>query len=150
MFKQLIDFAKINWHSLSDNLAAILEKNPEKIDWHSSSENPTTIFFLEKNLEKIDWIHLSEPNLQTTNSIRPPISKKKSIILPAAEDEKSVNIPDAELCIICKDRKSCTVIIDCGHANLCITCVRHLVLDEEITTCPTCRAKMTNIIKIFR
>jgi len=71
-------------------------------------------------------------------------------ILPPAEDEKSVNIPDAELCIICKDRKSCTVIIDCGHANLCITCVRHLVLDEEITTCPTCRAKMTNIIKIFR
>ena len=96
----------------------------------------------DKNL---DWV-------QKFLTILTPSAPMVVCKLPNAEKDEKLNsdVKESELCIICKERASCTVITDCGHSNLCVTCARNLVLVQKYDKCPTCRKQMTNIIKIFK
>src|SRR5688572_14561125 len=53
--------------------------------------------------------------------------------LPADEEAK----PGEKACIICYTHRITVFIVDCGHACLCSGCA------SAITTCPTCRAPIT-------
>lgn len=81
---------------------------------------------------------------------RPPSDAEQKILVPA--DEKGVPATDAtKQCIICCDNKISACIVDCGHANLCVTCIRRVVqLSPDKAACPNCNTKITKVIKIFQ
>ena len=45
-------------------------------------------------------------------------------------------------CVVCFDSAVNSVLVPCGHVALCVTCARRL------TSCPICRANISDIHKI--
>jgi hypothetical protein len=70
--------------------------------------------------------------------------------VPKEEDEDvDENLEENLKCILCCERKINSVIIDCGHSKLCITCSRK-ILFEFNRACPVCRKEIKKgIIKIY-
>lgn len=76
-------------------------------------------------------------------------------------DSKETKLPDSDQstkrCAVCMERAVATVILECNHAVLCVTCARALVLGNENHSpsqalhprCPCCRQPITRIIKPF-
>ncbi len=52
--------------------------------------------------------------------------------------------PDEKRCVVCTDRKR-VVAPQCGHLVLCATCTKSL----NPKKCPTCRAAITSVQRIF-
>lgn len=71
--------------------------------------------------------------------------------IPDEEDVLDKDILEELLCIICMERKINTVILDCGHSKMCVTCSRVIIFGEETNRkCPVCRKELKKgIIKIF-
>lgn len=55
-------------------------------------------------------------------------------------------IPDykAPKCVVCLDNPIEIVVLECGHACLCLNCA-----DQEIKTCPMCRKKVHRLIPVY-
>lgn len=54
-------------------------------------------------------------------------------------------IHDSELCCVCLDKKRNVVFLDCSHLVCCEKCAASL----EGNKCPTCRAPIKKIMKVF-
>ena len=70
--------------------------------------------------------------------------------IPGEEEEESMpeDTVDALLCVVCRERKRTTVIRDCKHSCLCVTCARAVMSREP--KCPMCRKLIVKgIDKIF-
>ena len=60
------------------------------------------------------------------------------------EDEEH----DIPKCVICfEERRRKCVLLDCGHANCCLECGQTLKRDSA--PCPTCRAPIRMVTRIF-
>ena len=77
--------------------------------------------------------------------------------VPASE-ENEPKLPEGDKtthrCAICMERAVATVILECMHSVMCVTCARTLVLGESNNMnqgpkCPMCRKKIDRIIKPF-
>ncbi len=67
--------------------------------------------------------------------------------VPPVADNDRMSTDDENLkCPVCLENKK-NAVIDCGHM-MCIPCCRPYALVEN-PTCPTCRWKMTKVIKCF-
>lgn len=80
------------------------------------------------------------------------------IEIPKEEEEEQIkeedNVNEELICSICSIRKIKTVILDCKHSKLCITCSRAIMLKDgkvnDKIECPICRQNISKgIIKIF-
>lgn len=53
-------------------------------------------------------------------------------------------------CVIClADTDTQYIILPCGHANYCTTCVETLTGQKKPTSCPVCRESPVNVCKIM-
>jgi hypothetical protein len=89
---------------------------------------------------------------QTDTLVQPKMS---TVSIPdELNDEPSApdNVNDKQLCSICMFRLKSTVIQDCGHNCMCVTCSRDFMLmdkDKE-KKCPICRREIKiGIIRIY-
>jgi len=64
---------------------------------------------------------------------------------PTKKISESLFEEDKDLCKICLDRETTTVIEPCHHSVLCEQCA-----NMNLKTCPICRAVITKIIKIYK
>lgn len=66
-------------------------------------------------------------------------------ILPSL-DSSEENITELQ-CLACKDRKRNSLLLPCRHLVFCLSCSQeHL---KNISTCPICRKKITEVINVF-
>jgi hypothetical protein len=108
----------------------------------NSNADPYKIFYGNNN--NIDTI--------SNNVINESKITKIKIKVPDEDlNEKEIN-PDhykeEEICSICMERKIITVIVDCGHRCLCVTCSRKYQ-HQQNPQCPMCRKNITHIIKTY-
>lgn len=86
--------------------------------------------------------------LFTQNNL-PQIDKSHQIDklqLPNPEPNEKIVENENDMCIICMERKIKTIIMDCGHRCLYITCCQQYKIKDQ---CPICRKEMTHIIKTY-
>jgi len=69
-------------------------------------------------------------------SVRETFEKVKDVVAPSDSDEG--------LCVVCKNEKSTTVVIPCGHQCLCAFCAQ-----EIEKKCPYCQTPFTCMTKLF-
>jgi len=85
----------------------------------------------------------------------PQVVRIAGVTLPCATANDSVDVPDGEqVCIVCAQRPCTVVIIPCGHALVCLPCLCNLVqvaaTNNVPATCPTCRARVNQVIRLYR
>lgn len=65
---------------------------------------------------------------------------------PAIPEEPSAVILD--LCMLCLERKSDAVILDCGHSKICFFCAFKMYRTQN--ACHLCRQDISRVIKVRR
>ena len=73
-------------------------------------------------------------------------STSKSAECDDANDSSAVGAGD---CSICISNKANTVVYDCGHVCMCVTCAKALKKRERSAKCPICRNPIKDIIKLY-
>eukprot|EP00347_Sterkiella_histriomuscorum_P003076 403365681 len=66
----------------------------------------------------------------------------------SGKEEIDVQIDENKFCMLCLERKSDAVILDCGHANICFYCAFKIYRTQK--QCYLCRQLIDRIIKIER
>ena len=81
----------------------------------------------------------------------PPMGRDDAAEFTVPLDGEDVESDDdAHTCCICLTNAIQTVILECAHSVLCLTCSRRfLEVPEAERKCPKCRAPMTKIKRIF-
>ena len=51
--------------------------------------------------------------------------------------------PESTECIVCMETRPRAVLVPCGHAQTCHECAK------KLKTCPTCRARVTEVCRVF-
>jgi len=54
------------------------------------------------------------------------------------------NISDSDLCKICMDMETNSVILECGHLAACFECA------QKLLRCPICRKSISRVVKTFK
>jgi len=70
--------------------------------------------------------------------------------IPEAEEEPSADedTPEAMLCKICIERVHNTLVVDCSHACMCVTCARRVLGEvKKKRRCPICRQDIVKGIR---
>jgi len=67
--------------------------------------------------------------------------------LSSANDESNTRPADKGSCIICLDKSIDSVLYQCGHMCVCMTC--GLNLRRQNNNCPVCRAPIKDIIRAY-
>jgi hypothetical protein len=81
----------------------------------------------------------------------PPIQssdEKKAVETQAATAPTAAPTADERLCVVCMDMSVTHAAAPCGHVCLCGDCAL-LVKNSKKPTCPTCRAEIALIMKLF-
>ena len=53
------------------------------------------------------------------------------------------------VCIVCWDQKRAVLCQPCNHLNMCETCAQNVQEQQQELICPTCRAPITELVKVF-
>mmetsp|Transcript_6941 Transcript_6941/g.12348 ORF Transcript_6941/g.12348 Transcript_6941/m.12348 type:complete len:581 (-) Transcript_6941:8-1750(-) len=92
------------------------------------------------------------PNLVTLGS---GLTVDHSTSLLSARGATFVDIVEAEqLCFVCYDNAPDAILMECGHAGICITCATSIFDDprrpatRQRASCPICRAAITSVLRI--
>lgn len=67
--------------------------------------------------------------------------------LSTTNEEKTLNsqnIRDSDLCKICMDKETNSVILECGHLAVCFECA------QKLHRCPICRTSISRVAKTFK
>ena len=98
------------------------------------------VIFLHNKINQLDrpFALLNDENdVQNKN-------KNKNIKNDKNKDKDS----DTSKCIVCAHAQANYAFVPCGHLCICSDCYDEM-RSREMTTCPMCRKKYTNCIKIF-
>ena len=114
-----------------------LIKENEQILYEKNKLLEEKIIMIEKERE--------EDNIELIRQMS-LLTMKQKISLPEEEINELDTKEGEKECIICNERCVKTVIVDCGHSILCVTCSRTL---KDKPQCPLCRVEITKIIKIY-
>ena len=49
-------------------------------------------------------------------------------------------------CYICMEHVATAMLVDCGHAGLCMDCGKRLLASSK--TCPLCRCRITRVMQV--
>lgn len=91
------------------------------------------------------WVNNNSENIKLWDYTNLNTSIKK--IVPDSIEEHSAE-ENEPVCKICMNFSVKTIITDCGHACLCVTCSRMLFNSDEFR-CPLCRVQITKIERIY-
>jgi len=121
-----------------------LEVTSELDDWPQAKERQRKWFQLEKIFEP-------EATVDFKKNVRPAvwlmINSFKEVYLPQSNQQPqapSSNNSDSGLCNICMENPVDSVILDCAHSSVCLSCSKNL------KNCPICRQPINKVIKIFK
>jgi hypothetical protein len=114
---------------------------PQRLDYDSYSDPPQTL--------PEYW-----PDL---NDHKRPDSKKQGhqegfIAVPEPEKNKEEeSIREGQECVVCMARAKNTVIIDCGHSCMCVSCSIDVAGGKEVgkVKCPICQVEVTRILRVY-
>lgn len=96
----------------------------------------------------IDRVHTYNNYLMRVIAKNGYIYEDISIIIPSQKIKDHSAEKESAVCIMCLDHAIKTAMIDCGHACLCITCLRTIVLIGN-GMCPKCRCPITRAMNIY-
>ncbi len=90
------------------------------------------------------------------------VSYREIVSVPMSQESRN---EDGEMykCIVCLTELANCLVLPCAHLNLCVECARRLVIGPDhdkglnaelehgsaFVTCPSCRERMTKIIRVF-
>ena len=87
------------------------------------------------------------------NPIVPPAAAVAKIEVPDAyKNDKGEEVPEPSgldhenKCTVCMDCSTKTIVLNCGHIYMCITCAR---LQKDTPTCAICRQPIAKIVKTY-
>ena len=63
-----------------------------------------------------------------------------------AEPPAVVMSPATIQCYVCVERPATAMLVDCGHAGLCMDCGKRLLASSK--TCPLCRCRITRVMQV--
>lgn len=90
----------------------------------------------------------SGASTESTSSVHEASYLTPDPVLQASEPQQTPEPEAKEDCIICYDAVRCAVCVPCGHVAMCLSCARK-VKSASRRVCPVCRARVSDIIKIF-
>ena len=73
---------------------------------------------------------------------------QKLLLEPPEEVSDEEKKDEQELCVICMSNVADYLVLPCGHQCGCESCLT--VLRNNKADCPICRAKISNLVKVFR
>lgn len=50
------------------------------------------------------------------------------------------------MCYVCMERQATAMLLDCGHAGLCLPCAKRLLASTR--TCPLCRNPISRVMQV--
>ena len=62
---------------------------------------------------------------------------------PELGKRRAPDSPESTECIVCMEIRPRAVLVPCGHAQTCHQCAK------KVKTCPTCRARVTEVCRVF-
>lgn len=77
-----------------------------------------------------------------------PVDVPSSSPLPASAEGEKKDDGSAGQCSICLDAPPDAVCVPCGHVAGCLSCLTEI--KSENWGCPVCRAKIDQIVKLYR
>eukprot|EP01137_Pigoraptor_chileana_P004547 Opistho-2@46333 len=83
------------------------------------------------------------------------VVRRTSVSIPNAVVDEAIyeELPLGAIggCVACLNRIVCTVVVPCGHACMCITCARELVLTTTgaVRSCPLCKCQMQSVLRLY-
>jgi len=63
--------------------------------------------------------------------------------------DKRVNDKSKQVCAICMEYKIRTVIVECGHSYMCISCAKKTAAQKNGHFCAICLKPISRIITVF-
>ena len=88
-------------------------------------------------------------HIQNSARVRYNVANKEKAIKIVTEREtmpEAMEDDDGGLCTICYSENANTVLLDCGHGSVCLTCAIDSM--KKNNHCIFCRAKVVQIIEI--
>ena len=73
-----------------------------------------------------------------------PSDSELSIAIPATATHWSVSVDDKDLCKVCLDFEADTLLMPCKHLCSCSECA------AALTSCPICRTKIADRMRVYR
>jgi len=120
-----------------DKLEDIPQENPNKKNQKEFSREITKEILINPVLHDLEnWtLHDLEAIEESIRLMKKKVKSQRK----KKEDMEESN----GMCVVCVTKKSCMVIIPCGHLSLCESC------SGQLRKCPICRGDVTNFIKTF-
>ncbi|CAN6881233.1 unnamed protein product [Brassica oleracea var. botrytis] len=106
---------------------------------HSPSAPPLT----DDHIETLEDGPVHYPTIDST-----PVDVPSSSPLPASAEGEKKEDGSSGQCSICLDAPSDVVCVPCGHLAGCMSCL--IEIKSNNGRCPVCRAKIDQIIKLYR
>lgn len=77
------------------------------------------------------------------------VRKRPPLIRSSVSPREGDNTLDyTQLCVICKDRQKCVLLLPCKHLCVCEECADKLLL-TSMKQCPLCRKFISNLISVY-
>lgn len=129
---------------LKDNIAKLLVEINHEMGMNATEEDS------EGDLESLDTIKRLQQNLKQPlpPATKDPTTTKGGTATKGAPTEENEMAGVKNLCMLCLERKSDAVIMDCGHSKICFFCAFKMYRTQHL--CHLCRQEITKVIKIKR
>ena len=62
--------------------------------------------------------------------------------------ETDANTVDVDKCLMCMEKYTNAVFMECGHGGVCFECA--VKVEKESGMCHICRAEITQVLKVFK
>ncbi len=116
--------------------------------WHRLRQASTTAFQSEQQQQQTQqvWPEMdpSRSHLFLSRiSVSPRFLLKEQTLL----EQQLQRERDEKLCVVCRDRPRCVLLMPCRHFCLCDVCVD--VLAQHSVVCPICRRHVLDHIRVY-
>lgn len=115
----------------SHGIGIVLESSP--------SAPPLT----DDNISTVDEGPIHYPSIDSS-----PVDLPSASSLPAPTEGEKKEDGSTGTCAICLDAPSEAVCVPCGHVAGCMSCLKEI--KSKNWGCPVCRAKIEQVIKLYR
>eukprot|EP00291_Cryptomonas_curvata_P026865 CAMPEP_0172175416 /NCGR_PEP_ID=MMETSP1050-20130122/14214_1 /TAXON_ID=233186 /ORGANISM="Cryptomonas curvata, Strain CCAP979/52" /LENGTH=268 /DNA_ID=CAMNT_0012847513 /DNA_START=18 /DNA_END=821 /DNA_ORIENTATION=+ len=121
------------------------------LDLSNLDSNSNTIQYL--CLSELTFSHSNQPQAASSLQSGPSRDNLPALIRTASHDPSrrhQAELPDpaedGSTCIVCMERPSDAVLLECGHSGLCVECAT--ALWDQARRCPLCRQSFAAVMRI--
>lgn len=115
----------------------------------NNSNNGGSAVICRGNNYQIHNGYVSSRNHNYQSNIPVPKPEPKITIVLKPEEEKDEDCPETLQCLICMSRRKITVCLPCMHMTYCVTCSIECQSKSKVLSCPTCRAEIKEVKRIY-